>query len=166
MNDKSSIKVKKIIIILLIFICLILIADIIKTLRKTYKNKENHLRITPFTDLFTIPIEKNTILIFEPNNYHYECLPGYSHYFILLGYNVDVLMHLAGIDTFCLFHEIKKVRLLTFISRSEIEKNAKNLSIIINKYDFVLLQTTDKENKMLYTKLGLRNMSRLNFCIS
>lgn len=39
------------------------------------------------------PVRKNTVLIFEPNWSHGECIPGYAKYFLDLGFNVDVLMH-------------------------------------------------------------------------
>ena len=117
----------------------------------------------PFYQLFNISIEQNKILIFEPNTYHHECTPGYTKYFIDLGYNVDILMHYSGIDSFYIFPEVEKVRLLIFKSLKEITVNAKNISFIIKKYDFVLLQTTDKTKKNLYIKLGILNISNSIF---
>ena len=40
-------------------------------------------------------------------------------------------MHFSGIDYFCIFQEIEKVRLLIFKGIKEIEVNTKNLSFII-----------------------------------
>ena len=72
-------------------------------------------------------------------------------------------MHVSGIDCFCIFQQIEKVRLLIFKSLKEIEENAKNLSFIIKKYDFVLLQTTDNNKKNLYINLGILNISNSIF---
>ena len=33
------------------------------------------------------------VIIFEPNAYHYEILPGFAKYFLDLGYEVDLLVH-------------------------------------------------------------------------
>ena len=104
-------------------------------------NSRNQPTIISFNDIFTIDIKTNTILIIELNEFHHECTPGYAKYFIDLGYNVDSLMHVTGIDSFSLFNEVENVRLLTFNSIDQIDFNAKNLSIFIKKYDYVLLQS-------------------------
>ena len=44
-----------------------------------------------------VKIYKNSILLLEPFKYHYECSPGFSKYFIDLGYNVDIIMKKNGI---------------------------------------------------------------------
>ena len=101
-----------------------------------------------FYQYFNISIEKNKILIFELNTYHHECTPDFTKYFIDFGY-----MHFSGIDYFCKFQEIEKVRLLIFKGIKEIEVNTKNLSFIIKKYDFVLLQTNEINKKKLHINL-------------
>lgn len=130
---------------------------------KIFQNRQNNLEIFSFYDIFNKTIDNNTILIFEPNTHHHECLPGYSKYLIDLGYNVDVLTHFLGIDTFSLFNVVKKIRLLYFNHLNEIKRNAKNLSIIIKKYDFILIQTTDFSKKNLYNNLGLFNINNSIF---
>ena len=67
-----------------------------------------------FFDFFNTTIKNNTILIFEPNKYHQECIPGFSKYFLDLGYNIDILVHKSGNDCFILFPETKNIRLRTF----------------------------------------------------
>ena len=32
------------------------------------------------------------VLLFEPNPYHYEVIPGFAYYFIRLGYEADCLI--------------------------------------------------------------------------
>ena len=121
--------------------------------------KENFLlktRLRPFKDLFNKKSKKNnTILIFEPNKFHHECLPGYSKYFIELGYNVDILLHTSGIYSFILFKEIDSIRFFTFRSIRQITSKGKKLSIIIKKYKFILFQTNNYEDRQLYNKLDL-----------
>ena len=113
-------------------------------------NKKNSIEVRSFNELFNITIKRNTILIFEPNKYHHECTPGYTKYFIDLGYNVDILMHILGINSMILFDEVENIRLFTFRNREQIIKHYKNLAFIIqNYYDYVLLQSTDKNKKSL-----------------
>ena len=113
-----------------------------------FKYPAKKLQISPFFDLFnnTIINEKHIIII-ELNRFHHECTPGYTEYFIELGFKVDILMHSLGIDSFSLFPETKNVKLLIFNNLAQIENNSKNLSIAIGKYDFILLQSTNIRQK-------------------
>ena len=121
-------------------------------------------RLRPFLYLFNKSVKiNNTILIFEPNKYHHECLPGYSKYFIDLGFNVDILLHTSGISSFILFKEIDSIRLFSFRSIKQITKNGKKLSIIIKKYDFILLQSNNVQVQLLYNKLGLFSLNNSFF---
>ena len=120
---------------------------------------QNNINIFSFYDLFNKTIENKTILIFEPNKYHHECTPGYSKYFVDLDYNVDVLTHISGIDSFSLFGQYKKIRLILFNHLDEIKRNSKKLSFIIKKYNYVLIQTTNHHKKELYKKLGFFNIN-------
>ena len=143
-----------------ILICLIIIFFKKVSIPATrYNLKSEH-----FYEIFKKDyIKNNTILIFEPNTYHHECIPGYSKYFIDLGYNVDILLHFSGVDSLTLFEERKKIRLLTFNKLNEIELNAKNLSSIIKKYDYVLLQSTERTRYTLYNSLDILNMNNSIF---
>ncbi len=38
-------------------------------------------------------MQAKKVLIFEPNAYHYEVIPGFVYYFLRLGYEVDCLLH-------------------------------------------------------------------------
>lgn len=124
---------------------------------------KNHLAIISFDDIFNISIKTNTILIIELNEFHHECTPGYAKYFIDLGYNVDSLIHVNGIDSFSLFNEVENVRLLTFKTINQIEFNAKNLSIFIKKYDYVLLQSNYIININIYEKLEIFKLNNTFF---
>ena len=78
-------------------------------------------------------------MIFEPFTYHYECTPGFSKYFIDLGYNVDIIMHNAGLSSFVYFKDISKIRFFIYNDVTDIKKFNKYLSFSINKYDYVLI---------------------------
>ena len=155
--------------IILIFLLLLnpyfknneIISLIIKNLSN---NTKKSIEVRPFYELFNTAIKKNTILIFEPNKYHHECTPGYSKYFIDLGYNVDILMHISGINSMILFDEIENIRLFTFRNKNQIIKYYENFTFIIkNYYDYILLQSTDKSKKKLYIKLNLLNINNSIF---
>ena len=93
-------------------------------------NTKNSIELRSLNELFNITIKRNTILIFEPNKYHHECTPGYTKYFIDLGYNVDILMHISGINSMILFNEIENIRLFTFRNKNQIIKYYKNFTFI------------------------------------
>jgi len=124
---------------------------------------KNSFRISSFKDLFNTNITKGTVLIFEPNKFHHECLPGYSKYFIDLGYNVDLLLHYSGIDSLSLYKNMERVRLFTFIDLRKIYLFAKRLSKIIQNYSFVLVQSTDPNKLDLYRKLDFLNINNSIF---
>ena len=120
---------------------------------KTFLNYKNYIETKSFKELFNSNIKKHSILIFEPNKYHHECSPGFSKYFIDLGYNVDLLIHRNGIDSFFLFDGTKNIRLFIFKNLKHIQRKTKKLSRIMKKYDFVLVQSTDQKRKDLYINL-------------
>ena len=111
--------------------------------------KKNNLNVRTIYDLFVDEIKNNTILIFEPSYGHHECIPGFVKYFIELRYNVDILVHASGFDCLNWFRDIKNIRLFIFDNIRQINENIANLSLIIKKYDYILLQTTDNEKKYL-----------------
>ena len=135
---------------------------------QNFSTSKNNLllkkRVRSFLDLFQKNVnKKNTILIFEPNLFHHECLPGYSKYFLDLGLNVDILIHTSGINSFVLFKELDRIRLFTFRSLSQISKKKNKLLNIIKKYNFILLQTNNNENQQLYNKLGILSLNNSFF---
>jgi len=118
-----------------------------------------------FLDFFNSTIKNNTILIFEPNTYHQECIPGFSKYFIDLGYNVDILMHELGNNCFTLFPETKSIRLRTFNNLIEIQSKAHDFSKIIKKYELILLQSSYEPNMLLYSELDVLNKNNSIFVV-
>lgn len=151
--------------ILLLFLSLFTFNQILSLtfIKKHVFSKNNNLIIKSFSNLFKINIKKNTILIFEPNTYHHECVPGYTKYFIDLGYNVDILIYFSGVESFCLFDNVNKIRLFTFNKLDEINSTSRKLSLIMKKYNYILVQTTNINKKDLYSNLNLFNINNSIF---
>ena len=100
-------------------------------------------------------IENKSILIFEPNPFHYECTPGYAKYFIDLGFNVDVLMNKIGKDSFHLFKDIEKIRIFIYDNEKQINYFAKFLIKFMDNYSLILVQTCYLYNIHILDNLGL-----------
>ena len=128
-----------------------------------FSNESNSLKIASFREMFNCTTKKETILIFEPNIFHHECTPGYSKYFIDLGYNVDILMYPFGIDSLKFFEKNNKIKIFIFHDLNEIEMNSKILSTIIQKYSFILLQTTSSYEMKVFQALNLLKLNNSFF---
>lgn len=105
-------------------------------------------------------MKNNTILIFEPHAYHYECSPGYAKYFIDLGFEVDILMHKSGRDSFNLFEKKEKIRLILYRKLTEIRDFAKIFKFYMSFYSFILVQTISKKTFEIISNLGLLKNNR------
>ncbi|SMC40625.1 hypothetical protein SAMN06296952_1058 [Oscillospiraceae bacterium] len=84
------------------------------------------------------------ILIFEPNPYHFETLPGLCYYFNQLGYEIDCLVqkHDNYGDEFCKASQLKNKINYTFYDKESILESIKDIT---NKseYEFVVLNSFD-----------------------
>ena len=125
--------------------------------RKYSYNSPNikYINISTLYEFMNTTKFKNKILFFEPNYHHHECIPGYTKYFIDLGYDVDILLTSNGIDSLSLFRQINKLRLFTFKNLNQIKNNSQILSSIIKKYCFVILGSTDWDKEDIYNELDL-----------
>ena len=125
--------------------------------RKYSYNTPNikNINISTLYEFMNITKFKNKILFFEPNYHHHECIPGFTKYFIDLGYDVDILLTSNGIDSLSLFRQINKLRLFTFKNLNQIKNNSQILSSIIKKYCFVILGSTDWDKEDIYNELDL-----------
>ena len=133
-------------------------------INSVFSKKSKYLQEgTSFSNIFNDTIKTNTILLFEPNPFHQECTPGYTKYFIDLGYDVDVLIHVSGNDSFSLFPANDNVKLFLFNDIDEIRLNITKFSQIIKKYDFILLQSNYLMNINLYEKLGIFKLNNTFF---
>lgn len=113
--------------------------------------------------IFKYENKNNTVLIFEPNNYHYECTPGFTQYFLDLGYNVDIILNSFGNDAFDLFKSFKNIRLFIYININQIKNLTQNITMILKRYKYILIQTTDLKKKNLYKKLSFFKLNNTFF---
>ena len=107
-----------------------------------------------------IIINKNNILILETYLFHYECTPGFAKYFIDLGFNVDIIIHKMGITSFCFFEQTKRIRIFFYENVEYLKNNSYIFSLIAQKYNYILIETTEPNSFNLYKKL---NFSRTLF---
>ena len=137
-----------------------------------------YLKIILFKDEFDIPLAKysvsnllnfnitnNTILIFEPAEYHHECTPGYTKYFLDLGYNVDIILNNFGSNTFCLFNLLQNIRIFTFDKLSQFTDHSKEFHLIFKNYSYILIETTSPLINQTYNDLGFFKMKNTIFVV-
>lgn len=85
-------------------------------------------------------IKDKTVLLVEPNDFHAQCLPGYTKYLLDLGYRVDVLMTKKNFkDNPFVRFEDPQIKLFQYSRRwlRFILKLKK-----INQYEFVVITTS------------------------
>lgn len=102
-------------------------------LRKDFKTKKNIKKI------INSEVAEKSILIVEPNPYHFEIQPGYCKYFQDLGYEVDVIAQPNLREDFA-YQYYPKVPKIYYLSL-KYQKKALKLSKIKN-YDFVFFATS------------------------
>lgn len=122
---------------------------------ETEFNKCNYIEIYSIEKIFMpdIIVDQNSVLILENSRYHYECTPGFTKYFIDLGYNVDIILHSMGISSFCFFNPIKKIRLFFYESSDYLINNTNFFSIIRKRYNFRFVESTEPKYFELYQKI-------------
>lgn len=136
---------KKIIIFIIIVIPLALIYKFF------FKKKPN--KISKFIET---PISKNSVVIFELNDYHLECLPGFTKYFTDLGFNVDIIIRYNRNDSMEKFEPKDKIRIFEYKDVKEITDYQNGFKKKVKKYNYSLLQSIDKggKNLKLFKDLG------------
>ena len=73
-----------------------------------YEDKPiKQIEIFNINQFFNTTIKPNSILIFENNPYHYECTPGYTKYFLDLGFDIDIIMTSEGKGIFFFLGKIR-----------------------------------------------------------
>ena len=88
-------------------------------------------------------IHPKSIVIFEINHHHYECLPGYTKYFTDLGYHVDIIMRKNKRESMERFEPKNKIRMFEYNNIKEIKNNLEKYKKKILLYNYSLLHTTD-----------------------
>lgn len=97
-------------------------------------------------------IHPKSIVIFEINPHHYECLPGYTKYFTDLGYHVDIIMRKNKRESMERFEPKNKIRMFEYNNIKEIKYNLEKYKKKILLYNYSLLHTTDI--KPIFKELG------------
>ena len=134
--------------------------------RLIFENNSKNNSLYNINDiLFEKVYKNNSILLIEFFHYHYECIPGYAKYFIDLGYNVDVIMNINGTSSFCLFCPFKKIRIFIYKDINIFNETSNNFSFIFNRYNYILVQTTEPRIFGLYAKLNLLNINNSIFVL-
>jgi len=115
--------------------------------------------------LLNCNIKNNTVLIIEPSGYHMECTPGYTKYFLDLGYNVDIIFENSGINSLWLFNSLENIRLFTFYKLSTFSDYSKEFQLILKNYSYIILESTESSKNQTYEDLGLFKMNNTIFVV-
>lgn len=124
---------------------------------KPLGNTINQIEIFNIKQFFNTTIRNNSILIFEKNNFHYECTPGFTKYFLDLGFNVDIIMSKIGNESFIFFEPTKKLRFFILDDKKYYTGNEyiEKLREIFKKYLAILVQTMTRGVKRFYRNTNL-----------
>ncbi|ORX76892.1 hypothetical protein BCR32DRAFT_329139 [Anaeromyces robustus] len=99
-------------------------------------------------------VKENTVIIFEPNTHHQECIPGFAKYFIDLGFNVDILLNKGYEDALFSFYPDEKLRVFTFDNLPQIRENPRPYKEKFEKYEYIFINSGDPDKKDLFENLG------------
>ena len=127
--------------------------------------KPAHLSSRSASDLLNTNIKNNTVLIFEPALYHHECTPGFTKYFLDLGYNVDVILDGFGRNTFSFFDLLEDVRLFIFYGLSQFSAHSEEYQSIFKNYSYIVIETSDGSKKKVFEDLGFYKMNNTIFVV-
>jgi len=93
---------------IIIILCLFIVFKSLRNMKgNENKNEINQIEIFNITQFFNTTIRTNSVFIFEKNNFHYECTPGYTKYFLDLDFNVDIIMTEMGNESFIFLNQQK-----------------------------------------------------------
>ncbi len=138
-------------------ICILVSAFIVSIVAFCMHKRYEYKRDIP-TDIYSFlkaDVRENSVVLFEPNPYHYECTPGYLKYLVDLGYNVDLLVQPFAEDALCRFEKKDNVRCFNYEKLDDIKKYSSLIKKQFEKYHKVLVQTADPSKKELYKSLGV-----------
>ena len=130
------------------------------------RNKSRHIYYKNITNILNNKISDNSVLIFEPGLYHQECTPGYTKYFLDLGYKVDVIFDSFGINAFSFFYPFENVRLFFFFQNLSIfSEYSKEFQTILKNYSYIIIESTEPFKIKTYEDLGLFKMNNTIFVV-
>ena len=104
-------------------------------------------------DFLNCDVNPKTIVVFEPNPYHLECMPGFVKYYTDLGYNVDILMRDGCEESMERFEPKDKIRIFKFRELKNIEFYADKIFNKCKKYDYSMIHTADPHRKDMIFRL-------------
>jgi hypothetical protein len=169
-------KLQKMILVIFLFLIIIILfkykfnkifakKSILASSKSIYASsiKSIHFHSYNITSLLNCNIKRNTVLIFEPEFYHHEITPGYTKYFLDLGYNVDIILDSFGTNAFCLFKSLENIRMFTFYRLSELIAHSKELQLIFKNYSYIIIETTRSHRNKTYKDLGFFKMKNTIF---
>ena len=122
------------------------------------------IQVKNFKNFLNSKIYENTVLIAEFATFHLECLPGFTKYFIDLGYKVDILLNKRRSESMEKFRPLKDVKIFEF-KRKELKKKIKKFKNKIKYYKFLLLETIQHNLIRFYKKIGIYNNPNSLFVI-
>ena len=124
---------------------------------KSFGNTINKIEIFNIKQFFNTTIKTKSILIFEKNNFHYECTPGFTKYFLDLGFNVDIIMTEIGNESFIFFEPTKKLRIFILDDKKyyRSDEYIEKLREIFKKYLAILVQTMTRDINYFYNNSNL-----------
>ena len=149
--------------VFLLFFCYIFFGDISsEILIKIFKI--SNIKEKALKNIFNYHVKNNTILIYEPSPFHYECTPGFAKYFIDLGFNVDIIMDKMGISSFSQFESLsQQIKLFIYKDRKEALNYGYNLYLLSQKYNHVLIETTEPIKEKIYNNKSFLNNNNSMF---
>ena len=123
--------------------------------RNKNKKKNNYKKNDQIIKFLKSSIYPKSVLIFEYNTYHLECLPGYTKYFTDLGYNVDIIIRYNYINSMEKFEPKDLIRIFQF-SANQLRGRQSQLKKKFRLYNYSLLHSTDinKKKNKIYKSLG------------
>ena len=122
------------------------------------------IEVKNFKNFIDSKIYQNTVLIAEFENFHLECLPGFTKYFIDLGFKVDIILNKKQSESMEKFKPLKDVRIFE-LKRKEIFKKLKKFKKKLKNYKFLFLETIQYKSIGFYKKIGIYNKPNSLFLI-
>ena len=140
-----------------VLIIFILFISLLCIKHKKFKNNKhrNRNRNNEITKFLKSSISPKSVVIFEYNPYHLECLPGYTKYFTDLGYKVDIIIRYNYLNSMEKFEPKSDIRIFQY-HPIQIKKRKFHLKKKFRLYSYSLLHSTDQspKKKKLYRSLG------------
>ena len=101
----------------------------------------------------------------EFEKYHLECIPGFSKYFIDLGYYIDIILNKNFSESMEKFKPKTKITIYEFENFSEVFLNKSELKEKLKHYKYTLLGTTKYHIVKAFKEIGYYNNQNALFIV-